>query len=166
MFLIRDPVRWLANIVVHFPEAVRPGLFVALVVLIWWFLLRRARPAWRLCVRSACAMIDLSIGFALLAEYGWTRHRRSHGMPAASVAVTGGQVAERVLDRAADIYEKIPPVKSIGRWRTPVIWGVIFCAVSIVLYRVGLHAPPNAPSKLAAHVFRYWATLNGWAHRS
>lgn len=123
MFLIRDPVRWLADTVIRFPEAVRPGLFIALVILVWWFLLRRSRPAWRLGVRSACAMTDLSIGFALLAEYGWTRHRRSQGIPAASAAVAGGQVAERVLDRAADIYEKMTPVKSTGHWRTPVIWG-------------------------------------------
>lgn len=162
---VQNAIRWLIDIVGKFPLAVRPGLLIALTLLIGWILIRRVGPAWRLCVRSACAVTDLSIGLVLLAEYHWTQHRRRQDKPAAEAAITGGKVAERILDYAANAYDSLKPVAAKGRWRTPIIWGLIFCGASILLYQLGLHNPAKAPSQLAAHVWQYWTWLAHWARR-
>ncbi len=163
MWVIQDPVRWLLDLVVKFPLAVQPGLFVALVVLTCWLLLRRGRVLWRFCVRLLCQVIDVMVGLVLLAEYQWTQCRRRAGMAASLVALTGGQVAERILDGVAVAYLIPGPSVRQGRVRTPVTWGVIFCAVSVVLYLVELHATSGAPEQVAAHVWHYWSRIHRWA---
>jgi hypothetical protein len=163
MWVIQAPARWLMDLVVAFPLAVQPGLFVAFVVLIGWLLLRRGRVLWRFCVRMLCQVTDVTLGLVLLAEYQWTQRRRRAGMAAAQAALTGGQVAERILDGVAVAYLAPGPAVRQGRVRTPVIWGVIFCAVSVTLYWVELHATSGAPGQVAARVWHYWATIHGWA---
>lgn len=164
MFVIQGLTRWLVDIVMKFPLAVRPGLFVALALLLGWIAMRRGRSAWRLCVRLTCAVADLAVGLVLLAEYHWTQSRRQQGRPAATAAIIGGKAADRILDYAARGYERPMPVQTGGHWRTPILWGLFFCGTSILLYKLKLHLPPSAPSQLAAHVWHYWVSLKSWAH--
>jgi hypothetical protein len=163
MFVIQDVARWIVGIVMRFPVAVRPGLFIALLVLLAWVLVRRGRWILWLGVRAACLMTDVSIGIALLAEFHWTRHRRQQGKAAAELAVTAGKAAERVLDFACNAYELPKAVAARGHWRSPIIWGVLFCAASVLLFELGTRPPPNVSAPLAAHVWRYWIEIKGWA---
>lgn len=166
MPLIQVPTRWLLEVVMKFPLAVRPGLFIALVILVCWILLRRRRSVWGRSLRIACVAIDLSIGLVLLAEYHWTQHRRHQGKRAAELAIACGSVAERMLDGLAGRYGRPAPSATVGHWRTPLIWGVLICALSVLLYRLQLHTPPNEPALLAAHVWQYWSSLSNWAGMS
>lgn len=163
MFIIRDPTGWLLDVVEKFPVAVRPGMFIALALLICWILLRRRNSLATRILRVACIATDVSIGLVLLAEYRWTHHRRHQGKPAAELAIVGGGVAERMLDGVADLYGSRRPSAVAGHWRTPIIWGILICAVSILLYRLQLHTPSNGSTTLAAHVWHYWSSFSNWA---
>jgi hypothetical protein len=163
MPLIRTPALWLIDLTGHFPQAIQPGLFAAVVLFIGWLLVRKHRLIWNGAVRCTSVAIDLAIRIILLPEYAWTRSRRVQGHLPGALAVTSGQLAERVLDRAALAYERHGPVKSAGR-RPPIVWAAIFCLVSLLVHWLMLRMPPTGTTQFAAKAWGYWLTFDTWAH--
>lgn len=100
MFLVQA-VSWL-------PEALRPGVFVAVVILLLWFILvrRGLSEAWRATGRATARAIDLSLGAVLRIEYMITAARRRRGAapPRWAFALTG--VSGTVEDCAARLYQR------------------------------------------------------------
>jgi hypothetical protein len=97
---------WLVQAVSWLPEALRPGVFVVIFVLLLWFvLIRRGLPeAWRATSRVAARAIDLSVGAVLRIEYLITsaRRRRGEAPPRWAFALAG--VSETLEDCAARLY--------------------------------------------------------------
>lgn len=100
MFLVQA-ISWL-------PEALRPGVFVAVVVLLLWFIfIRRGLPeAWRATCRGTARAIDVSLGAVLRIEYTITtsRRRRGEAPPRWAFALAG--VSGTLEDCAAGLYQR------------------------------------------------------------
>jgi hypothetical protein len=100
MFIIQA-VSWL-------PEALRPGVFVAVVILLLWFILvrRGLSEAWRATCRGTARAIDLALGAVLRIEYMITAARRRRGAapPRWAFALTG--VSGTVEDCAERLYQR------------------------------------------------------------
>jgi hypothetical protein len=163
MSLIRTPSRWLVDITGHFPTAVQPGLFGAIVLLIGWLLLRRRRPVWNGSIRLASAVADFTVGLMLLPEYAWTSARRAKGQTPSALALVGSQLAERVLDRAAVAYERHSHVRVTGR--PPLVWAILFCVTSLVAHWLMLRTTPSGITLFAAKIWGYWSSFDDWARQ-
>ncbi len=100
MFFVQA-VSWL-------PEALRPGAFVALVILLLWliFIRRGFSEAWRATCRGTARAIDVGLGVVLRIEYTITTARRRRGAapPRWAFALTG--IAGTVEDGAARLYQR------------------------------------------------------------
>jgi hypothetical protein len=100
MFLVQA-VSWL-------PEALRPGVFVAVVILLLWLILvrRGLTEARRATCRGTARAIDLALGAVLRIEYTVTTAHRRRGAapPRWAFALTG--VSGTVEDCAARLYQR------------------------------------------------------------
>jgi hypothetical protein len=100
MFLVQA-ISWL-------PEALRPGVFVAVVILLLWFIFirRGLLEAWRATCRGTARAIDLSLGAVLRIEYTITtaRRRRDEAPPRWAFAFAG--VSGTLEDYAARLYQR------------------------------------------------------------
>ena len=160
MGLLQGLTARLVNVVGLLPDAVGPGAFLSLIVLIAWVILRARRPFSTWLIRTIDIATDGLIGLLLLPEYLWTSHRRTRGLPPGSLALAGGGVAERTLDTAAKSYRDHPraPLGS----RPPLITCAVLCGLSIVLYLMIKHGSTDSGSA-ARQVWAKWGDLQAWA---
>jgi hypothetical protein len=100
MFLVQA-ISWL-------PEALRPGVFVAVVILLLWsiFIRRGLLEAWRATCRGTARAIDLSLGAVLRIEYTITtaRRRRDEAPPRWAFAFAG--ISGTLEECAARLYQR------------------------------------------------------------
>ena len=90
------------------PEALRPGVFVAVVILLLWFIvIRRGLPeAWRATCRGTARALDLSLGAVLRIEYTITTARRRRGEAPPRWAFAFAGVSGTLEDCAARLYQR------------------------------------------------------------
>jgi hypothetical protein len=100
MFLVQA-ISWL-------PEALRPGVFVAVVILVLWFIfIRRGLfAAWRATCRGTARAIDLGLGAVLRIEYTITTARRRRGEAPPRWAFAFAGVSRTLEDCAARLYQR------------------------------------------------------------
>jgi hypothetical protein len=98
---------WPVQAIAWLPEALRPGVFIAVVVLIVWFVFvrRGVSDLWRAGCRGLAHLIDVSVGIVLRLEYTMTtaRRRRGKAPPQWAFALTG--MTDVIQDGAARLYE-------------------------------------------------------------
>jgi hypothetical protein len=177
---------WLVQAVSWLPEALRPGVFVVIVILLLWFvLIRRGLPeAWRATCRVAARAIDLSIGAVLRIEYLITsaRRRRGEGPPRWAFALAG--VSETLEDCAARLYhgnrarakedaanhpakgEKVE-AKTTGRPRKPPPPGRLCTAIIVISTAAWIAmsqlSPTSIPRYRISQAFDPWRDVEEWA---
>jgi hypothetical protein len=177
------PFTWLVQAIALLPEALRPGVSIALIVLVLWFVVvRRGVPdLWRAGCRGLARAVDFSVGLVLRLEYTITtgRRRRGEAPPRWAFALAG--VTDAAQDGAEWLYgryqrpaakqtehvdvtdEHKRPKQASRRSRMP--W---FCA-GIVLVVTGtwiamdqLSAAAIAKYRLS-QVFDPWRDVEEWA---
>jgi hypothetical protein len=99
---------WLVQVISWLPEALRPGVFLIIVILLLWFVfVRRGLPAaWRASCRGAARVIDSGVGGALRIELVITRAKRQRGMAPPRWAFAAAGVSETLEDWAARLYQR------------------------------------------------------------
>ncbi len=99
------PFSWLVQAVAWLPEALRPGVFIAVVVLIVWFVfVRRGLPdLWRAGCRGLAYLIDASVGIVLRLEYTTTTARRRRGKAPPQWAFALAGMTDAIQDGAAQL---------------------------------------------------------------
>jgi hypothetical protein len=106
------PFSWPVQAIAWLPEAVRPGIFVALVVLLVWVVARgHAGGVWRASCRGAARLLDLAVGAVLRVEYAITSMRRRGGDAPPRWAFALAYMTDGIEDGAAWLYARnLPPV--------------------------------------------------------
>jgi hypothetical protein len=184
------PFSWPVQAIGWLPEAVRPGVFVALVVLLVWVVARgQLGGVWRALGRGAARLLDLAVGIVLRIEYGITSARRRGGEAPPRWAFALAHVTDGIEDGAAWLYARhLPPVpepvddedededdepaarpavapRRPTRERTYV---VLACAVIIVGFSAAWIAmdriePTNIVKYRLAQGFAPWRDIEQWA---
>jgi hypothetical protein len=147
------------------PELVRPGVFLALVFIVVWFILvqRAMVPIWRFTVRGLARLIDGIVGVVLRLEFTITTARRRHGRPAARWALVLGEATDAILDRAASLHERHEHTAITWRrppWK-PCVVIVLLCTGAWLTME---HLSANSIAKYRlAQAFGPWRDLEAWA---
>jgi hypothetical protein len=105
------PVQWFVRLIALLPVALRPGVLLATIVALIWFVgIRRGVPGfWRLACRGLAISLNLAVGAALLPEYVLTTARRSRGQEPGALTRAAGTVAQHILAATTTFYERNLP---------------------------------------------------------
>jgi hypothetical protein len=177
---------WLVQAVSWLPEALRPGVFVVIIIVLLWFvLIRRGLPeAWRATCRVAARAIDLSVGAVLRIEYVITsaRRRRGESPPRWAFALAG--VSETLEDCAARLYHGSRPranedaadhpangekveAKTPARARKPPIPWRLCTAILVITAGAWIAmnqlSPTSIPRYRISQAFDPWRDVEEWA---
>lgn len=103
-------MQWLDQPLESLSDALLFGIFLAALLAIAWFVfVQRGMPhVWRGGCRTTACMVDFIVGMLLLPEYVLTTRRRRRGQPPGPGTLLAGEIADRVLDGAASMYERHP----------------------------------------------------------
>ncbi len=175
------PAQWVIQLISLLPVALRPGVFLAVIVSLTWFVfVRRGLPSlWRRACRGVAMTVDLVVGLVLFPEYLLTTSRRSRGEQPGSIALTVAPVAERVLDAAAGLYERSLPKetsktsseeaseqasKKTPKRRFPWAWcALVIAACAGAWIAMDQMAPREEAKRTLAEAFEYWREVEAWA---
>jgi hypothetical protein len=179
------PFTWFVQAIALLPEALRPGVFIALIVLVLWFVLvRRGVPdLWRAGCRGLARLIDFSVGVVLRLEYTITtgRRRKEKAPPRWAFALAG--VTDVVQDGAVWLYERhqrpvakqiehdddaeeeqkqpMPPQRmSRGPWLVGAVIVLIFTGAWITMDEL---SETDIVKYRLAQVFDPWRDVEEWA---
>jgi len=168
--MLTAPLRWVVQAIVLLPDLLRPGVFLALLVLLGWFVfVQRGLPhLWAATCRGAARVADRAIGLLLLPQHLLATARRRGGQ---AVAAGGGrdapppfdELADRALDGVAALYasHRREPLQ----WRRPP-WKACALLVAVCagawLAMDGLPADSDARRELAG-VYDRWRDVEAWA---
>src|SRR5688500_9699070 len=94
------PVDLLVQALSRLPDAVRPGLFLAAILIAVWFVLWQGgiAVAWHGSCRAVARVLDTLVGVALIPDYLITSARRREGAGPGPRTLAVGHVAENVLE--------------------------------------------------------------------
>jgi hypothetical protein len=160
MGILRVPAWWLLGIARHFPTAVQPGVYLAMIILLIWAVFRGRRPIYNAALRLTAVTTDFVVGLVLLPEFAVTRVRRANGGAPGGLTLAGGRVAEKLLDTAADIYAAHPLVR-ISK-RPPLLLIALLLVASGVEYWLLHKTPPNSATRVAHEIWKYWVQFERW----
>jgi hypothetical protein len=184
------PAQWLIQLIALLPVALRPGVFLALVVALLWFVfVHRGLPSlWRRTCRGAAIAIDFSVGLALLPEYLFTSERRRRGEEPGSVTLAVAPLAEQILNAAAAVYQRNLPKKKadttaavgtsgkaakatasdVSKVTSKRRFPWVSCGLVIVIcagawIAMDQMAPADEAKRTFADAFEYWREVEAWA---
>jgi hypothetical protein len=161
------PAQWLVQALAWLPPALRPGVFVALLVALLWFLVvARGLPRlWRGLCRSLARALHASIVLALHCEGLATAARRARGGAPGQVVLAAGDFAERIADGTLWVYERSAPKKLDRKKRFPWVVMVLLVGGFAVAWLVmdSIERTEETKRELAA-AFEYWRDVEVWAH--
>lgn len=163
--MVAAPAQWLIQLIAYLPDAVRPGVFVALVVAILWlvFVRRGIGDAWRGLCRGSARLVDLVISVALLPEFLMTTARRRRGRPPGRLALLLAGPSEFILDRAASLYARNQREKR-SSGKLPWKLCLLLVAASTGAWLVMDNSSPGDPTRRQiAQVYEYWRNVEAWA---
>ncbi len=159
------PLKWLVQAIAWLPDVLRPGVFLATLVLIVWFaVVQRGLPdLWHALCRGSARLVDLVVGLALLPDYLTTTAKQKRGEEPGEAVLAFGGVAERILDGAAGFYERHQrePIE----WK-PVPWipCLVVVAVSAIPWVVMERLPASSEARVQlANAFDRWRDVEAWA---
>lgn len=163
------PAKWFIQLIALLPVALRPGVFLAVILAILWFVLvRRGLPGlWRRAWRGVAVCLDLIVGAMLFPEYVLTSARRSRGQLPGQAARATAPIADRALDAAAALYEanlpKKPGKDQPSKKKFPWLWCALIIAVCAGAY-IAMEQTSRADEArhTLAEVFDYWRDVEDW----
>jgi hypothetical protein len=160
-----SPLKWLLQAVAWLPEPVRPGVFLALMVIVLWFVLvqRGLVPVWRGTVRGLARLIDGIVGVVLRLEFTITAAWRRRGKAATRWALVLGEATDAILDHAASLHERHEH-KAVA-WKRPP-WkrcmAILLLCTGAWVTMEHLSVSSIAKYRLA-QAFAPWRDLEAWA---
>lgn len=163
--MLAAPLKLLVQIIAWLPDLLRPGVFLAAIVLIVWFVaIQRGLPnLWHAVCRGGARLVNLIVGIVLLPDYLMTTARQKRGESPSEAVLAMGGVAERALDGAARFYERHQrdPIE----WK-PVPW--IPCVAIVVICAVPWVVMDRLPASSVvkqdlAKAFDRWRDVEAWA---
>jgi hypothetical protein len=169
--MLTAPLKWVVQAIAWLPDMLRPGLFLALVILAVWFVaVQRGLPAlWAAGCRGAARVVDRFVGLLVLPQYLVATARRRRGeLPAVSGGGSGStlvltELADRVLDGAATFYEshlREPMTWKRPPWRACVFVVALCAAAWVVMDRL----PADSEAKRTlSEVYDLWREVEDWA---
>jgi hypothetical protein len=163
--MLTAPFKSVVQTIALLPDALRPGVFAALVVLVLWFVfVQRGLPSlWHALCRLVARLVDALVGLLLLPDYmlASARHRRRD--PLSSGQLAAGQVAERLLDSLASLYER--HVVDAMSWRKPPWKTCVAIVVACAGLWVAMDRLPvtNDAKRSLADTFEGWREVEAWA---
>jgi hypothetical protein len=182
------PAQWLIQLIALLPVALRPGVFLALVIaLVWFVFVYRGLPSlWRRTCRGAAIVVDLIVGVVLLPEYLLTTAKRTRGGQPGSVALAVSPLAEQVLDAASAVYERNLPKKEVEgiteasgdgakakskqllktppKKRFPWVWcGLVIAVCAGGWIAMDQMSQADEAKRTFADAFEYWREVEAWA---
>jgi hypothetical protein len=178
---------WLVQVIAVLPEALRPGVFLALAVLLVWFVfVRRGLPdLWRAIWRGFAHLIDGGVWIALRLEYAITTARRRSGRTPPKWAFALAPVWDAAEDSATWLYERNRPPEPkrtaehqqedegeeskppVPRPRKPTVpW--VLCVAIVLFFTAAWIAMDELPETSIAkyrfaQVFNVWRDVEEWA---
>lgn len=164
--MLLAPVQWLVQAVALLPAALRPGVFVAVVLAIVWFVgVQRGLPRlWRLLCRALARVVNSLVELALFGEYLVTSARRGRGGSPGQLTLLAGEIAERIADGAVQVHERNAPKERVAGKRFPWLVTLLLIAGFAIAWLVMDLSPPTEEvrQQLAA-AFEYWREVEVWA---
>lgn len=176
------PFSWPVQAIGWLPEAVRPGVFVALVVLLIWLVVRAPGSLWRALCRGVARLLDIAVGFLLRPEYAITTARRRRGEAPPRWAFALAHVTDGVEDGAVWLYERHQPPAAepveddeeaepvadeerSTRGRTPVLVActVILVGCTAAWITMDRLTPTSIAKYELAEMFGPWREIEEWA---
>lgn len=184
------PAQWLIQLIALLPVVLRPGVFLALVIaLVWFVFVYRGLPSlWRRSCRGAAITVDLTVGVVLLPEYLLTTARRTRGEQPGSIALVLSPLAEHVLNAASAVYQRNLPKQqaeespseppddsakatskqalktSSPKKRFPWVWcGLVIAVCSGGWIAMDQMAQADEAKRTFADAFEYWREVEVWA---
>lgn len=168
--MLTAPLKWLVQATALLPDALRPGVFLAVIVLILWFTLRqRGLPSlWAAACRGVARVVDRAVGLAVLPQYlvANARQRRGGhavGAPTADTTLVLSDLADKVLDGAASLYEshqREPMAWRRPPWKTCLL--IVGLSAGAWIAMDQLPVDSEAKSELAG-AYDNWRDLEDWA---
>jgi hypothetical protein len=163
--MLTAPLKLLVNLIARLPDAVRPGVFLAILFLIGWFVaVQRGLPdLWHATCRGAARALYWIVGIALLPDYLTTTARLKRGLGPGEAVLAFGGVAERLLDGTVGFYEQHQ--RESIEWKKPP-WlpclGIIVVLAIPWVVMDRLPATSDAREQLAK-VYDRWRDVEAWA---
>jgi hypothetical protein len=183
------PAQWLIQLTALLPVVLRPGVFLALLTaLVWFVFVYRGLPSlWRRTCRGAAIAVDLTVGVVLLPEYLLTTARRMRGEQPGSIALVVSPLAEHVLNAASAVYQRNLPkqqaeeppgetsddsakatskqaLKAPPKKRFPWVWcGLIIAVCSGGWIAMDQMSQADEAKRTFADAFEYWREVEAWA---
>lgn len=164
--MLLAPVQWLVQAVALLPAALRPGVFVAVVLAIVWFVgVQRGLPRlWRLLCRALARVVNSLVALALFGEYLLTSARRDRGGAPGQLTLFAGEIAERVADGAVRLHARNAPKEQPAGKRFPWLVTLLLVAAFAIAWLVmDLSAPTEEAKQQLAAAFEYWREVEVWA---
>lgn len=159
------PLKWLVQAVAWLPQSVRPGVFLALMVIVLWFVFvqRGLVPVWHGTVRGLAHLIDGIVGVVLWLEFTITAARRRRGKLATRWALVLGDATDAILDRAASLHE-LHEHKAVAWKRPPWKRCMAIMLLSTGAWVTMEHLSGSSIAKYRlAQAFAPWRDLEAWA---
>ena len=159
-------MRWLIREIAYVPDALRPGVFLALLIAAFWFafLRRGAAESWRVACRGVARLIDVTVSLALLPEYAITTARRRRGDGPGRLALLIAGPSEVVLNSAASLYErhesKTQPSRKRPPWR---LCAFVVIAVALAWVTMDNVATGEPAKRQLARAYEHWRAVQAWA---
>jgi hypothetical protein len=183
------PAEWLIQLIALLPVVLRPGVFLALVIALVWFVFvyRGLPPLWHRICRGAAIAVDLTVGVVLLPEYLLTTARRTRGGQPGSIALVLSPLAEHVLNAASAVYQRNlpkqqaqePPAETSDdslkatskqalrispKKRFPWVWcGLVIAICSGGWIAMDQMSQADEAKRTFADAFEYWREVEAWA---
>lgn len=163
--MLLAPVKLVIQLISFLPEALRPGVFLALVVLLAWFVfVQRGLPSlWHAICRGAARIVDLLVGVLVLLEYALTTARQRRGESPGNATMVVSNVAERVLDGAGGLYER--HTREAIKWKRPpwIVCGVVIAVCGVAWLVMDLTDNGSPVKQELSSVYDHWRDVEAWA---
>jgi hypothetical protein len=162
--LFTGPTSFFVRWVMWFPDALRPGIFLAIVFTLIWVLATRGVAVWNWSCRAVAIVLDVAVGVVLLPEFALTTHRRRRGRMPGAGTVVFGQVAERALDGAATLYTRHDRPAAPSNRSYSWVFAIILIAVPAGAWIVRDQAPHSGAADAVTQSWKYWGDVERWAN--
>jgi hypothetical protein len=164
--MVEAPAQWLIRAIAYLPDALRPGVFLALLVAVFWFVVVRKGVAelWRGTWRGVAWLIDVTVRLALLPEYAITTARRRRGDAPGRLALLMAGPSETVLDGAVSLHERHERRTERSKKRPP--WKLCaFVVITVAAAWVTMDslAAGEPAKRQLAQVYERWRDVEAWA---
>lgn len=160
------PVQWIVQAVSLLPPALRPGVFLTILLAILWLLLvqRIAPQLWHLACRMVARILTAAVALLLFCEYLLTRARRRRGGQPKDFTLLFGDAAENVADWAVAFHGRHQASKVVWKrfpWKQSVLLIVVLAGLWVAMDKI---SPTDAAKRQLASGFEVWRKVEAWAH--